>query len=507
VRAANVLGGFAVQGAWRHRSRVLGGFASRVLGGFASRMLGGCASTVLGWTCTGLAATRFVTAVAQAGLTAVALAKAVSPAIVVAQTPVPVERVTFDEAIRRAIEKNPSSAIAAAGILRAEALLTEARSASRLQVNGNVTTTTLNRGVEFGGATVTPRNQVNASLDVRYPLFAPARWARRMQAEDARQVAEANVADAYLTIIARRRVVAANETAREVANAHFNLARQLEQAGTGSRLNMLRAQQELSLDEGLVESARLALYRAQEALGVLLVADGPVDAADEPLFAIPADVPSSATSPPASATSGLGRTEATPTQATPTQTPVVSGVSRTLSDWRPDLRLFALQQRAAERVLRDSSKDAWPFLDAMFQPSTTYPAQFFLPQNSWRFLMQLSVPIVDSGQRAGQRTERQAALDISRATLANAMTLAPSEVRAAREAVASAERGLASTRAAADQARQVVVNISFRAGAATNIEVIDAERRARDADTAVAVAEDTLRRARLELLTALGRFP
>ena len=52
-----------------------------------------------------------------------------------------------------------------------------------------------------------------------------------------------------------------------------------------------------------------------------------------------------------------------------------------------------------------------------------------------------------------------------------------------------------------------ITNVSFRAGAATNIEVIDAERAARDADTAVAVAEDTLRRARLDLLTALGRFP
>ena len=82
-------------------------------------------------------------------------------------------------------------------------------------------------------------------------------------------------------------------------------------------------------------------------------------------------------------------------------------------------------------------------------------------------------------------------------------------MRTAREAIASAERVLASARAAADQAQQVVdiVNVSFRAGAATNIEVIDAERRARDADTAVAVAEDTLRRARLDLLTALGRFP
>ena len=98
---------------------------------------------------------------------------------------------------------------------------------------------------------------------------------------------------------------------------------------------------------------------------------------------------------------------------------------------------------------------------------------------------------------------------LSRANFSGALTEARAQVRAAREAIASAVRGVASTRAAADQAQQVVniTNVSFRAGAATNIEVIDAERRARDADLAVAVAEDTLRRARLELLTALGRFP
>jgi outer membrane protein TolC len=121
----------------------------------------------------------------------------------------------------------------------------------------------------------------------------------------------------------------------------------------------------------------------------------------------------------------------------------------------------------------------------------------------------MSVPLFDAGQRRGQRLERQAAVDVARASYAGAFTSARSEVRAAREAIASAERGLASARAAADQAQQVVniVNVSFRAGAITNIEVIDAERRARDADTAAAVAEDALRRARLELLTALGQFP
>ena len=44
------------------------------------------------------------------------------------------------------------------GILRAEGLLRQARAATRLQVNGNVTTTTLNTGVEFQGSTVTPQN-------------------------------------------------------------------------------------------------------------------------------------------------------------------------------------------------------------------------------------------------------------------------------------------------------------------------------------------------------------
>src|SRR5262249_27604165 len=190
--------------------------------------------------------------------------------------------------------------------------------------------------------------------------------------------------------------------------------------------NMLRAQQEYSLNETQVEGARLLLYRAQEALGVLLVADGPVDAIDEPALLVPPDVAAFA------AGSALPPTD--------------------LADWRPDLRLCAAQTRAAERVLNDSSKDRYPDLEAVFQPTTTYPSQFFLPQNSWRFLLQLSVPIYDSGQRTGQKMERQSALDSSRATFANALTTASSEVRAARESIASAERALASGRAAADQA-------------------------------------------------------
>jgi outer membrane protein TolC len=404
-----------------------------------------------------------------------------------AQPPAPVVRVTFAEAIARAQETNPTVAGAAAGILRAEGLIRQARAATLFQLTGNVTTTTLNTSVEFSGLTVTPRSSLTASLNASMPIVAAAAWARRAQADDTRNVAELTLADtrravasatadAYLTILVQRKIVEGNVRARDVARVHFDLAKELEQRGSGSRLNALRAQQQVSTDEGLLEAASLSLYRAQEALGVLIVADGPADAADEPDFPEP---------------------------------PAAGEPAASLRLFRTDLKLFAAEEHAAERILRDSGKEWWPSVDAIFQPSTVYPAQLFLPQNSWRFLTQTTVPLFDSGQRASAKIQREAAVEQSRAAFAGATLQASSQVRAARAAVASGERSVASARDAADQARQVmtITSVSFRAGAATNIEVIDAERSARDADTAVAIAEDQRRRARLELLNALGRFP
>jgi len=139
-----------------------------------------------------------------------------------------------------------------------------------------------------------------------------------------------STADAYLTVIAERRVVDANTRARDVAKAHFDLAGELERRGSGSRLNALRAQQQWSTDEQLVEQAGLALYRAREALGALIVADGPADAIDEPTFDVPQEVAISA----------------------PSTSPATDLLLQ-----RRDLKLFSAEQSAADRVLRDSAKD------------------------------------------------------------------------------------------------------------------------------------------------------
>jgi hypothetical protein len=140
---------------------------------------------------------------------------------------------------------------------------------------------------------------------------------------------------------------------------------------------------------------------------VLIVADGPADAVDEPAFDLPHD-----------------------DSAVP------------LTAFRTDLKLFAGEQQAAERIFRDSSKDWWPTLDALFQPSATYPSQFFLPANSWRLLLQANVPIFDSGQRAGTKQQRQAEVERTRVTLNGAPSSRPPRRCAAREAIASGERSL-----------------------------------------------------------------
>lgn len=404
-----------------------------------------------------------------------------------AQAPA-VQRTSFADAIQHAIERNPSAAVAAAQILRAEALVRQARAATLLAVTGHVTSTTLNTSVVFDDTTVTPQTQLAATLDVAIPLYAPAAWAQRAQAANQRDIATLGAAEtrrqiavaaahAYLEVIANHRLVEGNERAREVARAHYDYARTQLVAGRGSLLNELRAQQELSTTEVLVEAVRHALYRAQEALGVLLVADGPVDTIDEPVFEVPADT-------------GLDEPAG-------------------LALARPDLRLFAAQEQAAGRVVRDSFKDRLPTLQGVFTPQVTYPSQFFLPSKSWRAVFFLAVPVFDSGLRAGVQQERVSSLDAARAVSAGALTQARAEVRTAREAGRSAERAVTSANAAADQARRVleIVTISFKAGATTSLDVIDAERRARDTDNAAAIAEDVLRRAKLDLLAALGRFP
>ena len=396
-----------------------------------------------------------------------------------------VERLTFDEAIRRAIEKNPNVAEASQAILRAENLLRQAKTVRQPTVNATVTTTMLDTARGFDDFVTQPRAQTFVGAVVSYPVLAASRWAERAQAEDQIRVARLGVvetrrqiamatAQAYLGIIAEQRQVEVNERARENAVAHVDYARARVQGGVGSRLNELRAAQELATDEVLLERSRLALHNAQEALGVLVAADGPVDAAAEPALEVVAVPPDEAWLPQ-----------------------------------RADVQLITAQINAADRVYRDSWRDWVPSATAAFEPQALAPAGLFAPSRSWRALVFVDVPLFDAGNRRIAKREREIAVETSRIQLTDVELRARAELRSAQAGLEHSERALQLARVGAQHAAEVlrITDIAFREGATTNIELIDAQRSARDADTAVAQAEDRLRQSRLDLLIALGRFP
>jgi len=406
---------------------------------------------------------------------------------VFAQQPA-MERVTFEEAIQRALKNNPTIAGAAEAVLRAEGLLQQARAATLPAVNAFLSNATLDTGRSFSGVVVVPRSQSTISADLSMPVLAPARWAATTQARDQVEVANLATADvrkqiavatgqSYLAVINQRRQVDVNQRALDAARAHLDYAQRRLAQGAGTRLNELRAAQEVTADEARLENAGLAVRRAQEALGVLIAADGPADATDEPAFDLP------------------------PASSLADETAWMAA--------RTDVRLSTATERAFERVWHDSFKDYLPTATAAFDPQILAPSGAFTAQRSWRVLLSLSAPVFDSGQRRGVAKFREAAARASQFALTSLQIQARSEVRLARDTVQSTERALASQRLAAQQADEVlaITNTAFEAGATTNLEVIDAQRSARDAESAAEIAADAVRRARLDLLTALGRFP
>jgi outer membrane protein TolC len=317
------------------------------------------------------------------------------------------------------------------------------------------------------------------------PLLALARRSTTEQARDQvevatlsgdevrRQIAVA-AAQAYLAIISARRQVEVEARALENAQAHLDYAQRRFEGGVGSRLNMVRAAQAAAGEEARLENVRLALRQSQEALGVLLAEDGPIDAADEPALDTPAAIDESA--------------------------------------WmtaRPDLVVQAARIRAAERIVRDSWKDVSPFAEASFDPQYVTPAGLFQPSRTWRLTISVSQPVFQGGLQRAVKREREILFDQSKIVLTELEIRARSEVRLAQASLASLERSLGSARRAAEQADEVlrITTTAFEVGATTNLEVIDAQRSARDAGTTVTVAQDAVQRARLDLLVAIGRFP
>jgi outer membrane protein TolC len=396
------------------------------------------------------------------------------------------KRLTFDGAVQHALDHNPTALQADAELRRFRALMEEVRAASLPTLSGVVAYTRLDANRMAGPQLLEPINGINLSAVLSVPVIGVRGWVQWQQANDQVDVARMNAADvrrtvavttahAYLIVITQKRLLETAITARDSARAHYDFTRAQLLGGVGNRLDEARAAQELTADEVLVQDQEVALFHAREALGVLVASEGAVDV----------------------------------TEWTLVRPPTLSEALGEAQTRRADVRAREAAARAADRTVRQNYADYLPYLNLVAFPFYQDPPVPTIPQTGWQAELVLTIPLYDGGFRYGQEHERKAIDDEMHLNVEATLRQARSEVRASFEELQRSDMALDQARQSAAFAAKALglANLAYRGGATTNLEVIDAERRSRDADTQEAIAEDASRQARLDLLASSGRFP
>jgi outer membrane protein len=396
--------------------------------------------------------------------------------------------VSLQEAVRLTLLGNPTFLVAREEIARAQGLLEQARAQSIPIVGATGNLQQLNTSRSFEGFVTQPATQVNFTGTLTVPLVNPRAWALWSHAGENVDVAKASAYDtrrtiavatghAYLAVLAQKRVLEANLRSRETARAHLEDAHARYAAGASGRVDEVRAGQVLAADEALVETSQAAVVTAQEALGVLAGRSTALDAKGDPNLA---PVP-----------------------------PFEQGLAMA-GQQRSDVVAANERLRYAHAVHRDNWTELGPSLTGSFQVFYQDPPTSLLTTTTgWQAELFLNVPIFDGGYTCGTGKERAALEREADVALDGVVRQARSDVRATYSTLLRARSALPQTREASRLANEALVltTRAYMAGQSTNIEVIDAEQTARDADIAAEVAADTERQATLDALAAVGLFP
>jgi outer membrane protein TolC len=394
--------------------------------------------------------------------------------------------VTFAQAWELAHQRNPRFEAAAAAVLRAQAAAQLARAAWLPALRAQAIYTRLDDERALGDRVLTPRDSINAALVLSAPLVDLPRWRSSGRAKDAVAAARDRSADVerrlaqevgagFLGVWLERRALEVIERAAATSGTQLEIARARRAEGLGTRLEEVRAERELRDNKGRAAVGRAALAAAQEALGAVIGMGQPLDVAG------------------------------------PITLPALPALEVALAEvrHRPDLAALARDLALAEAELSDGWVEYLPTLGLTAQSFLQNPATSTLPAKGWQAQLALVVPLFDGAARPALQNDRRGRVLQVRAALSEALLDAESEIRASATALSHRQEALTEVEASARLADEslLLARTAFSEGVGTQVDLIDAERSARDAATAVAVATHDRDRARLDLLLATGRLP
>jgi outer membrane protein TolC len=334
-----------------------------------------------------------------------------------------------------------------------------------------------------------PGTTWQAALGLRVPVIAAQSWydyrtardsldAARLSAKEAQRIALGATADAIVTVVTSERLGEVSRVSLRFALSTLDLTRRRHQLGAANVVDVLRAEQEVSLARAQVISADENAQRSREALGASLGADQPWGVT------------------PAIQLDSLARDARNSCRPEPN------------ADSRPDVRAARANANVAERNVSSSDLSYVPTVDLV--SNLTYFSNELSAANrehvTWTIGGLLTWPLYDGGLRYGQRRTAQGQYQVAREQLTQAKRQARFQIAQSLRGVRVAEANLTVSRRSRDIASENarLSRIAFLNGNGTSFDLVDTSRRLREADLDLAIKEFEVIRARVTALLAIS---
>ena len=323
------------------------------------------------------------------------------------------------------------------------------------------------------------------SISAVQPILAPRIWygiktarlnikAAQQSTDDKRRTILAQVASSIVGVYTAERVAEINRSSLTSSLQRLNLAERKTKLGDGTRLDVLRAQQDTALARGQLIAGDEALRKTREALGLSLGSSEP--------WGVPA---------------AISLDEMQQALGSSCQTGNVED--------RPDVAAARTSLEIANRGITDSKLAFSPTADVHSTASTTGATGGNSGnQSSWIIGAVLNIPIWEGGARYGGMRIARANAEEAKLRLDATRRGATIEATQAQRSVGVAEQARVVSEQNRDLAREAarLAERAFAAGAGTSFDLVDAGKNERAAELDLAVKEFNLIQARIAALLA-----
>jgi outer membrane protein, multidrug efflux system len=378
-----------------------------------------------------------------------------------------------------------ASARARAALSQAYPTLTASGRTQRHLLFGTGTNIT-GEGAQINVRIPDPATVWSAGLSLRHPLLAPRAWhdtetanvavrAAQSRVQNTERLVLAEVADAIVLVVTAERLAEVSRIALHSSLSTLDLTQRRARLGAGSAVDVLRAEQEVTLNRAQLLNSDEALQRSREALGM-----------------------------------ALGFPEAwgvTPNVKLDALALDAQRVCSPLKDLgqRADVRAAKVDVTVAERQAQANNWALSPTLDLV--SDLTYSTASFTANGiptQWTVGALLTIPLYDGGSRVAERGIAVAEAERVRSVLTQTERGATLEVVQAMRAVQVAEQNLEVSRKLRDLSQETsrLAQLSYVNGRSTSFELVDAARRYQQAELDLTVKEFEVVRARIIALLA-----